>query len=678
MTATQGRLADLSRFVFRLPHWPRTLSVAVLIAGITGIAVFDATSTIGPIHPVLLVGQDAWQGIFFIGVPTLVAAFTTTTVDGALGGDLTYNASALLALCCEVLVVVALVAAGVVGVLAGFDQRFVFDALVVALASIFAVRLFVVLAVSRLSIARACLPASIQTVVGGVLLFVYSGTVQLLEGSSAYDAYVAWLARGDAGPPAFEAVAPDHFALLAALCVVYAAAVWAFLVGIDRPWRRSLGVSVLDFVRGFIGHVAEGSRDLERFFEALGQEAIVPVSVVSFRTLADDGAQSADARTSDDGPDGTDESDGPDESDGTDEPNGTTGIDPTALGREKAQFVLPMVHPGPMGEIGGGNLPVRAARRAEGLGFPPHATAGHDFNLVSGREVDAVLDAADRAHASATFTREATGPTVTRSGAATMLGQGFGETALAVNTFAPSTADDVDFAVGQSAMAEFRAAGIGTVLLADAHNCHGGLDGPDLGHVTPGSARSYDLFAAAGETGRALADAARGPLELGVADDPTEWTPADGIGPLGVRVAVTRAADVEAAYVLIDGNNVVPGVRERLLEAVADATGIDHAEVLTTDTHVVNRTRADNRVGERIDGGELADLVASLAREARADLEPVAVGGGTEHARVVVFGNDRTETLATQANTALSLGGALAAAVTLLAMAVSLLLFFVT
>jgi putative membrane protein len=43
-----------------------------------------------------------------------------------------------------------------------------------------------------------------------------------------------------------------------------------------------------------------------------------------------------------------------------------------------------------------------------------------------------------------------------------------------------------------------------------------------------------------------------------------------------------------------------------------------------------------------------------------------------------VFGNDRTETLASHANVAVSMGGALAAAVVLSAMAVSVLVFFLT
>ncbi|OYR54412.1 DUF2070 family protein [Halorubrum halodurans] len=669
MTATQGRLAGLSKFIFRAPRWPRTLAFAVLLGGLTGIAVFDSASTMGSTYPVLLVGQDAWQGIVFLGAPTVVAALTTTTVDRALGGSLTYNRSALLALLCELFVVVVLVVAGVFAAVLGLSQRFVFDALVVALASIFALRLLAVLAVSRVSVPAASVPALVQTAVAAALLFVYGGTARLLiDGGSAYEAYVVFLSRTDHGPPVFDAVTLDHFLLLGALCLLYAVAVWGFLVAVERPWRRALDVSVLDFIRGFIGYAAEESRDLEEFFERLGQEAVVPVSALSFRVIEGD-----DAGT---GGDGTETDAAGDDPDATVADGGR--VDPARLGAEKARFVLPMIHPGPLGEIGGGDLPRRVALSAEGIGFPPHATAGHDFNLVSESEVDCVIDAADRALADATFRREGTVPLSVEAGESSVLAQRFGDAALAVSTFAPGSADDVDFAVGQSARAEFRSGGAEDVLLVDGHNCHTGLSGADLGHVTPGSERSYDLYKAAGSAGRATADADRGRTELGVAWEPTDWTPEEGIGPLGVRVAVTRVAGVEAAYVLIDGNNMVPGLREDLLAAVREATGIDRAEVMTTDNHVVNRTRADNRVGEEIDADRLAETVASLAVDAREDLEPVAVGGGTEHATVTVFGNDRTETLATQANAAISLGAALAAAVTLFAMSVSVLLFFLT
>jgi putative membrane protein len=48
----------------------------------------------------------------------------------------------------------------------------------------------------------------------------------------------------------------------------------------------------------------------------------------------------------------------------------------------------------------------------------------------------------------------------------------------------------------------------------------------------------------------------------------------------------------------------------------------------------------------------------------------------SERAEVTVFGNDRTETLASHANAVISMGAALAAMVVLAAMAISVLIFF--
>jgi putative membrane protein len=658
MTATQNELAGLSRFIFRTPRWYVSVAFALLIAATTGVAAFDS-GDVDSWRGLLFLGRDAWEGIFFIGVPTVVAGLGTAGVDRALGGRLTANRSSLLALVCELLTVVLVVAAGVVAAVSpSLGQRFVFDVLVVALASVFAFRLLVIVAVSRHRLLVAAVPAGVQTLAFAVLLFVYSGTLRYLEvGGPLLSAYLfPYLARAEEAPPALTVVSPDHFLLLAATCVVYAGGVWVFLYVVDRPWRRSLGVSVLDFLRGFIGHVAEGSRELEDFFEELGQEAVVPVHVLSFRR--DDGG-------------------------------------------EKARFVLPMIHPGPMGEIGGGNFPERLARRSEGLAFPPHATAGHDFNLVTEREVDTILDAADAALDEVTYTDDATVSVRERAGDASVLGQGFGDDALLVNTFSPGFADDVEYAVGLSAATEARTAGLDDVLLVDAHNCNNGLEGPDLGHVTPGSQRSFDMITAAGDAGAALADAERGSLSLGVAWDETPWEPRDGIGPLGVRVAVTAVAGETTAYVLVDGNNMEPGLRDHLVEALTGrdptapdegrATGpdaapdpairadgsvvVDRAEVLTTDTHIVNTVEADNQVGAAIDDDELVSLVRDLVGEALGDREPVTAGVAAEHAEVTVFGNDRTETLASHANAVVAMGGAFALAVIATALAVSVLLF---
>ncbi|MFB6137548.1 MAG: DUF2070 family protein, partial [Halobacteriaceae archaeon] len=391
------------------------------------------------------------------------------------------------------------------------------------------------------------------------------------------------------------------------------------------------------------------------FFEEIGEEAVVPVTVLAVRT-----------------PDGA----------------------------EKARFVLPMIHPGPMGEIGGGDLPRRVAETAEGLAFPPHATAGHDFNLVTRREVEALIDGADRALERIDYADAATPAVRTRDGDATVLGQRVGDDAVLVGSFSPSPADDVEFGVGLAAAGEARSAGLDDVMVVDAHNCNNGLEGPDLGHVHPGSQRSFELLGAMRATAAELVTADEAPLRVGVAWDRTEWTAADGIGPLGVRVALVAAGEHTTAYVLVDGNNMQPGLRERIVERVRDdrasgaersgagaadpsresaiAPPVDAVTVMTTDTHVVNTVESVNQVGEAIDESRLVDLVADLVAAATDDLEPVEAGMATERVAVTVFGNDRTETLASHANALVTMGGAFVLAVVASTVAVSLLAFFLT
>ena len=632
MTSTQSNLADLSRFIFRAPSWYTSLAFALLLAAVAGVAAFDSGAYERTWRGLFFLGRDAWEGIFFIGVPTVIAAFGTAGVDRLVGGRLTPNRSSLLALVSEVIVVAIVTVAAVVSVVTGLGQRFVFDALVVALASIFAFRLLVVMAVSGSSVLVASIPASLQTVAAATLLLVYGGTLRFLSvGGPLVDAYVReYLARPETAPPEFSAISVDHFVLLGISCVIYALAVYAFVVAVDRPWRRSMGVSMLDFLRGFVGHVAEGTRELEEFFQDLGEEAIVPVSVLSFRTAAGD---------------------------------------------EKARFVLPMIHPGPMGEIGGGNFPERVAADSPGLVFPPHATAGHDFNLVTEREVDTILEAATTAADRISYDGGATRSVRVDSGEASMLGQAFDDDGLLVATYAPGFADDIEYGVGLSAAAEARTSDLDDVMLVDAHNSNNGLDGPDLGHITPGSERAFDMIEAAGTAGRQLSAADRGDLALGVAWDRTPWTAEDGIGPLGIRVAVVDVDGHETAYVLVDGNNMEPGLRGELIDALVADGPVDAAEILTTDTHVVNTVEADNQVGAAIPWDRLEDLVCDLVDEARADREPVEAGAETERATVTIFGNDRTEALASHANAVVAMGGAFAVSVVLAAVAVSILIF---
>ena len=616
MTATQGDLAGLSRLIFRVPDWYASLAVALSVAALTGMLVFDSTFFL----------QAAWEGLFFLGIPTVVATLLSTTLDRRFGGRLTRDRSALLALVCEFIIIGVLLVAGAVTLVSRFAQQFVFDALLIAFAAVFAFRLLILMAVSRLPTPQSVVTASVQTVAAAVILFIYSGALYSLQVDGPFLQLL--FARPEVAPEALQySVYPFDFLLLALICNIHIGAVYFFLRVIDEPWQRSLGVSVLDFIQGFIGHLGEGSSDLEEFFEEIGEEALVPVTVLSFRR-----------------------------------PNGA----------EKAAFVLPMIHPGPMGDIGGGNLPIRVAEETEGLAFPAHATAGHDFNLVTSGEVETICETATRAYERIEYGDTATEGARVEEGDATLTGHAFGDSALAVNTFSPTFADDVEYAVGLSAVAEGRSDGLDDVLLVDAHNCNDGLEGEDLGHIVPGSRRSFDLIHGTGQLAERLAGMEQHPLKLGTAWEETDWEPEDGIGPLGVRVAVVDAGGHRTGYALVDGNNMEPGLRDHI---VAQVDAVDCLEVMTSDTHVVNTVEAENQVGQAIPDEDLVAVVQDLVDRAVADLEPVEAGMASERAEVTVFGNDRTETLASHANAMVSMGFSMAAVFVLAIVSVSVLVF---
>jgi putative membrane protein len=109
---------------------------------------------------------------------------------------------------------------------------------------------------------------------------------------------------------------------------------------------------------------------------------------------------------------------------------------------------------------------------------------------------------------------------------------------------------------------------------------------------------------------------------------PKEFSLEDGMGPGGITVLVVRTRQQKAAYVVIDGNNMVSGLRERILSMLS-SMGIDEGEVYTTDTHSVSALVLTkygyHPVGEVMDNEKLVDCVKQVAHSALSSLEAVKV-----------------------------------------------------
>lgn len=410
----------------------------------------------------------------------------------------------------------------------------------------------------------------------------------------------------------------------AASLVTFAVAAWLLAIYLDAPMQRSFGVSGFEMLRAYLVYRHEGrAGELEALLYRIGETVSVPVTVLPFRR-----------------PDGD----------------------------IKSVFLTTFLHPGPVGEIGGGNLPYRLASSLEdrfgGLAMPFHGATTHDFNMVSQSETGKAVEAAERALGQVEYGGDAGQAVRAEGDSAKVMAQRFGDAALMVSTNSPEPTEDLDFSIGYAAVAEAKSTGLREAMFVDAHNSHGEVPATYLG-----SSHSYDIIRTCYEATMESSRADSGQVLLGVAS--TDIDSIDVAG-LGVRVAVLDVAGQRTAYVFIDGNNMVQGLRERILESLP----VDQGEVMTTDNHVVNMN-GDNPVGSVVEPDRLVEEVKDLVDDAVSDLEPVEFGMRTEIAKdVKVFGSNRTSQIATTFNAVLATGKGMIVAYLALAILFTLMAFF--
>jgi putative membrane protein len=384
----------------------------------------------------------------------------------------------------------------------------------------------------------------------------------------------------------------------------------------DRPLRREFDTSGVRLIRPLLDHV--GSRDpqataqLEEFFGRHAILADLRVTLVAFRHD----------------------------------------------GQTVATVALPTVHPGPFAAVGASDLPRKideALGPGSGVVFVPHTPCNHDLDLPSASELRRVTDALVdlRAGLQAPQTERASPLVAAREGSLARV-QLLGDTALVLISQAPAPSDDIDYAVIDALYG--RAFGGQRPLLAfvDAHNCYWN----DEGDLTYGSPTHRALIGDIDAGIQAAYRAARpGGIRVGTATRQGYSVAAHGIGPAGIRALVVEAASTTTAYVLIDGNNLLMGLREKILEGLQGR--VDAAEVLTTDNHVVHEVDGGiNSVGERYPVDSLRRDVAEVVAAAKDSLTPVTISAGTrEVPGVRVLGPAWTARLLTSLGDTLSVFG---------------------
>jgi len=287
----------------------------------------------------------------------------------------------------------------------------------------------------------------------------------------------------------------------------------------------------------------------------------------------------------------------------------------------KSLIVVPSFHPGPFKNVGSSSLPFIIQKELEKkMGCPtavPHGLFGHEFDLSSQQQNRKVLKSVLESTDFHSFKKEATRLVRVRKGNASASCQIFGKCALISLTMAPETTEDFPREIGDSIINEALELGLSHVVIVNAHNSINGSF--DVSKVTE------TLKEVSSEALRKASHMEPTLFKIGVAKSvPTEFSLEDGMGPGGIHVLLVKTGEDTCVYITIDGNNMISGLREKILETLKDFD-IDAGEVFTTDTHAVNAivltARGYHPIGEVMAHDILIRHIRENVKEALSNME---------------------------------------------------------
>jgi putative membrane protein len=395
--------------------------------------------------------------------------------------------------------------------------------------------------------------------------------------------------------------------LLISPIACYASA-FMFIFIIDRLGQRMYGVPSMPIFRAFmLNWVVALNAPFEELLEKLGENEDVEVSFLKFDSS-----------------------------------------------KPKAAIIVPLVHPGPFKNIGSSLLPSMLKREFEKKfgcdACVPLGILGHELDLASQAQNQKIIN---HVIASAEFEASASKATPfvkVTDGVVTASCQVFGNTAFLSFTLAPKTTEDLPQELGRIVREEAEKCGLDCAVVVNAHNSIDDTDSMD---------ESLDaLRVVASNCLKKAISLPSKPFEVGAATVfPKEFSLKDGMGSGGITAVVVKVAEQKSAYVVIDGNNMISGLREKILSALA-SIGFDESEVFTTDTHAVSAVvlgrRGYHPVGEVMNHETLIGYIKEAAKAAAASLESCRAGcKRVVVPKVRVIGKARLESLSLLVDTAL-------------------------
>jgi putative membrane protein len=280
----------------------------------------------------------------------------------------------------------------------------------------------------------------------------------------------------------------------------------------------------------------------------------------------------------------------------------------------------------------------------------PLGILGHELDLASQKQNHRIIDQVIASARLEAVDDKASPFVRVTKGFVSASCQIFGNTAFLSFTLAPKTTEDLPQALCGIVREEAGKLGLGLAIVVNAHN--------SITDKTELDVPLNELREVAVECLKKAASLPLSSFAVGAATVyPADFTLKDGMGKGGITAIAVNTSQQKTAYIVIDGNNMISGLREKILSALT-ASGFDESEVFTTDTHAVSAVvlgrRGYHPVGEAMNQELLLRHIKEAASKALAKLEACkSVSLSLTVPNVRVIGKTRIHSLSTMVDLAL-------------------------
>jgi len=386
------------------------------------------------------------------------------------------------------------------------------------------------------------------------------------------------------------------FGVLTIFILAFASHFFLFLV--DSPYKKAIGVSGTKHMSAFIDHFSTGDgRRLTEAIREICQKIETKNSWISIRK-----------------------------------------------NDEIAAFLaVPGVHPGPVGILGGSNLPTKIDSVLPGLGFAFHGASTNDHNPLRDEDLTRIAKAMVEASGEANYS-DSCYSTVRDGDVPAAYVTGVGEGKIIFSK--PGDSDDI--LPELSARMERSSSNIdGRRVMIDLHNQEGWGRPP----LAAGSKEGTMLEISASKALKLISSSKKGKLNVGISHIPGEDLE-KGLGPGGLRTLIlenqlSSDSSHRTGIMLWDANGLAPGMNKELEEGLGGI--VDELLLATTDNHYVNVKPGGFNPLSNFEG--LLPSAKQALEEAINDISPAESAMGTVYVDgVEILGQGKQDKISAAAN----------------------------